>query len=162
MCKELSLQKSFHIVLYIQTMKSLQTEIVINASPEKVWNILTDFAKFPEWNPFVVKAEGKPELGSYLRVELKNGNGVSVFKPKVLVVEKNRAFEWLGSFPIPGLFNGHHYFRIEPINNDQVKFVHGEEFTGLLAGLIMKQIGEQTQKGFMNMNKALKERAEKK
>ncbi|MDB5284462.1 MAG: hypothetical protein JWO06_3537 [Bacteroidota bacterium] len=141
-------------------MKTLQTEVVINASPDKVWSILTDFAKFPEWNPFVLKVEGKPEIDVTLRVELNNGKGISVFKPKVLVVEKNRAFEWLGSLPIPGLFNGHHYFRIETITANQVKFVHGEEFTGLLAGLIMKQIGEQTQKGFIAMNRALKGRAE--
>ncbi len=142
-------------------MKALQTKIVINATAEKVWSILTDFEKFPQWNPFIVKLEGKPEVNTRLRAELKNGNGVSVFKPNVLVVEKSTAFEWLGSLPIPGLFNGHHYFRIEAISNAQVKFIHGEEFTGLLAGLIMSKIGEQTRNGFIAMNKALKERAER-
>jgi hypothetical protein len=142
-------------------MKTLQTEIVINASAEKVWGILTDFEKYPQWNPFVIKLEGKPIVNTRLRAELNNGKGISVFKPVVLVADKNKAFEWLGSLPIPGLFNGHHYFRIESINGGQVKFSHGEEFTGLLAGLIMKQIGEQTRAGFIAMNKALKERAEK-
>ena len=142
-------------------MKTLQTEIVINASAEKVWGILTDFEKFAEWNPFIVKVEGKPEVNTHLRAELKNGKGVSVFKPNVLVADKNKAFEWLGSLPIPGMFNGHHYFRIEALGNSQVKFMHGEEFSGLLAGLIMSQIGEQTRAGFIAMNKALKERAEK-
>ena len=142
-------------------MKTLQTEIVINAPAEKVWSILTDFEKFPQWNPFILKVEGTAKVNSRLRVELKNGNGVSVFKPNVLVAEKNKAFEWLGSLPIPGLFNGQHYFRIETLSQTQVKFVHGEEFTGLLAGLIMSQIGEQTRNGFIDMNKALKERAEK-
>jgi hypothetical protein len=141
-------------------MKSLQTEITINATPEKVWAILTDFQNFPQWNPFIVKLEGKPELNARLRAELKNGKGTSVFKPKVLVADKNKAFEWLGSLPVPGMFNGHHYFRIEPLANGQIKFIHGEEFTGLLAGLIMNQIGETTRAGFISMNKALKERAE--
>jgi hypothetical protein len=141
-------------------VKTLQTEIVINASADKVWGILTDFEKFTQWNPFVVKLEGRPEVGAQLRAELKNGKGVSVFKPKVLVAEKNKAFEWLGSLPIPGIFNGHHYFRIEALGQGQVKFIHGEEFTGLLAGLIMKQIGEQTLASFIAMNKALKSRAE--
>ena len=141
-------------------MKTLQTEIVINASAEKVWSILTDFEKFPQWNPFILKIEGKPEVNTRLRAELKNGNGVSVFKPNVLVAERNKAFEWLGSLPISGLFNGHHYFRIDALSQTQVKFIHGEEFTGLLAGLIMSQIGEQTQNGFIAMNKALKSRAE--
>lgn len=142
-------------------MKSLQTEIVVNASAEKVWGIMTDFGKFPDWNPFIVKLEGKPEVKTRLRAELKNGKGVSVFKPEVLVAEKNKAFEWLGSLPVPGLFKGHHYFRIEAISAAQVKFIHGEEFSGLLAGPIMNRIGEQTRNGFISMNKALKERAER-
>jgi hypothetical protein len=141
-------------------MKTLQTEIIINASAEKVWGIMADFEKFPQWNPFIVKLEGRPEVNTRLRAELKNGNRVSVFKPKVLVAEKNKAFEWLGSLPIPGIFNGHHYFRIESLNAGQVKFIHGEEFTGLLAGVILNKIGEQTRAGFIAMNKALKEWAE--
>lgn len=141
-------------------MKTLETEIIINASAEKVWNILTDFEKFPEWNPFILSIEGKPEVGTPVKAVLKNGNGTSVFKPKVLVVEKNKAFEWLGSLPIPGIFNGQHHFRIEKISDQQVKFVHGEQFSGLLAGLIMNKIGEGTRKGFIKMNEALKKRAE--
>jgi hypothetical protein len=141
-------------------MKTLQTEIVINAPAEKVWGIMTDFENFPQWNPFIVNLEGKPEVGTHLRAELKNGDGVSVFKPKVLVAEENKAFEWLGSLPIPGIFNGHHYFRIETLSGGMVKFIHGEEFSGLLAGMIMNKIGEQTRDGFIAMNKALKERAE--
>ena len=121
---------------------------------------MADFEKFPQWNPFIVKLEGRPEVNTRLRAELKNGNRVSVFKPKVLVAEKNKAFEWLGSLPIPGIFNGRHYFRIESLNAGQVKFIHGEEFTGLLAGVILNKIGEQTRAGFIAMNKALKEWAE--
>jgi hypothetical protein len=142
-------------------MKALNTEIIINASAEKVWSILTDFKKYPEWNPFIVRIEGKPEVATQLRVELKNGESISVFKPKVVTVNTNSAFEWIGSLPIPGIFTGHHCFRIEPLGNGQIKFVHFENFSGLLAGLIMKQIGEQTMQAFISMNKALKERAER-
>ena len=142
-------------------MKNLHTEITINAPAEKVWNILTDFEKFGEWNPFILSIEGNQEIGAQLKVVLKNGNGTSVFKPKVLILEKNKSFEWLGSLPIPGLFNGQHHFKLEKISEHQINFIHGEHFSGLLAGIIMKQIGEATQQSFMAMNKALKERAEK-
>lgn len=141
-------------------MKNLQTEIIINASVEKVWSILTNFEKFPEWNPFILSIEGKQELGAQLKVVLNNGKGTSVFKPKVVTLEKNKTFEWLGSLPIPGLFNGQHRFAIERISDNQVKFIQSEQFSGLLAGIIMKQIGETTREGFISMNKALKERAE--
>lgn len=142
-------------------MKILHTEIIINASAGKIWNILSDFEKFPEWNPFILSIEGKREIGAQLKVVLKNGNGTSVFKPKVLVWDKDNAFEWLGSLPIPGIFNGQHHFKIEKISEHQVKFIHCEQFSGLLAGLIMRQIGEATREGFVAMNEALKARAER-
>ena len=48
-------------------MKILQTEILINAPAEKVWGILMDFEKFPEWNPFILSIEGKQETGAQLQ-----------------------------------------------------------------------------------------------
>lgn len=140
--------------------KSLQTEIIINAPAEKVWNVLMDFEKYHEWNPFILAIEGRAEVGNQIKAVLKNGNSTSVFKPKVLVLEKNKAFEWLGSLPIPGIFNGQHQFKIERVTDNQVKFIHGEQFSGLLAGFIMKQIGDATREGFIAMNNALKARAE--
>lgn len=140
-------------------MKNLQTEIIINATPEKVWSILMDFAKYPEWNPFVKEITGSQQVGGQLKVTLNNGKGTSVFTPTVVCNETTRVFEWLGSIPL-GLFKGQHRFAIEKINDTQVKFIHSEQFSGLLAGLIMSQIGETTRNGFIAMNKALKERAE--
>ena len=29
----------------------IRTEITLPASPEKSWKVLTDFARYPEWNP---------------------------------------------------------------------------------------------------------------
>ena len=33
--------------------KQIKTSIHINATKEKVWEILMDFEKYPEWNPFI-------------------------------------------------------------------------------------------------------------
>ncbi|HWB64901.1 MAG TPA: SRPBCC domain-containing protein [Chitinophagales bacterium] len=141
-------------------MKDLYTEITINATAEKVWGILTDFEQYPSWNPFIIAITGQPVVGTRLRVELKNGNNVSVFKPRVMAANTGKEFEWLGSLPIPGVFNGQHFFRISPAGNNSIKFVQGEHFSGLLAGVIMGKIGAQTRQSFIAMNEALKKRAE--
>lgn len=39
--------------------KEIKTEIVINASPEKIWAILKDFDKYPAWNPFIKSVREK-------------------------------------------------------------------------------------------------------
>ncbi len=48
----------------------LQTEIEINAGSDRVWAILTDFAAYPEWNPFIRFIRGVPGKGARLEVRI--------------------------------------------------------------------------------------------
>ena len=140
--------------------KSIKTEIVINASKEKVWEVLTDFDAYPDWNPFVRRLKGDLKAGEKLKILLQNGNSQMAFKPTVLQVEPYKSFSWLGSLFVKGLFDGRHYFDIEELSPTQVLFKHGEEFSGLLSGMILKKVGESTRIGFVKMNEELKKRGE--
>lgn len=148
------------LTLKLETMKDLRTEIIIDASAQIVWQTLTDFESYPEWNPFIQSIEGNTELDSELRATLSaNGMKPMVIKPKVTDSQINKRFEWLGTTPLK-FFNGQHYFEIEEISDTQVKFIQGEHFTGWLVKPIMKKIGANTQAGFIAMNRALKDRVE--
>jgi hypothetical protein len=57
--------------------------------------------------------------------------------------------------------NGRHYFILEEMDQQQVKFIQGEQFTGILAGFFHKKMSVPTREGFVEMNRALKERAER-
>lgn len=140
--------------------KQIKTEIVINASKEKVWAILTDFSRYPQWNPFIINVEGVLVKGKKLKNTLQNGNKQFVFKPRVLSVVPYRYFDWQGSLVVKGLFDGHHYFEIEELGPRQVKLTHGEHFSGLLSSPILKKIGGDTRNNFIRMNGALKTLAE--
>jgi hypothetical protein len=143
--------------------KKLYSEIEIAASPEKVWRILTDFAEFPNWNPFIKKAKGNLTVGEKLEVFLQpSGTKGMNFNPTLLVVEKEREFRWLGKILIPGLFDGEHFFKIEPLDESKVKFIQGENFKGLLVRLLAKSLDTDTLRGFKEMNEALKKLAEDK
>jgi hypothetical protein len=140
--------------------KSIKTEIVINASKEKVWRILTDFKSYPRWNPFIIGIEGELAKGKTLINTMRNGDKKFQFKPKVLSVVPFQYFDWLGSLFVKGLFDGHHYFEIEELAPNQVKLSHGEHFSGLLSTTILKKIAEETRNNFVRMNSALKQQAE--
>jgi hypothetical protein len=141
--------------------KNIRTEIEINASPEKVWQILSDFEKFSVWNPFVIKVSGKPKVGEVLQIEVQLPESrLSKFMPTVLKAEPNKELRWVGTMSL-NAFRGEHFYKIEPLSDNKIRFVHGEHFSGWLVRLIWLFIGKQTEKGFQIMNEALKKEAEK-
>jgi hypothetical protein len=141
-------------------MKELRTAIEIEATAGRVWEILTGFESYSEWNPFIRSITGKAELGARLevRIEPPGGRGMS-FKPTVLEAEPGRELRWLGRVLVPGIFDGEHSFRIEPADDAHVRFIQAERFSGALVPLFGKTLG-QTERGFSEMNEALKARAE--
>jgi hypothetical protein len=142
-------------------MKELHSEIEIDAPAERVWLLLIDFASYPHWNPFIRKISGEPATGERLevRIEPPGGRGMT-FKPKVLNAEDNRELRWQGHLLVPGLFDGEHSFTIQPLGENRVRFVQREAFRGLLVPLFSRSLDNNTQRGFEQMNRALKERAE--
>jgi hypothetical protein len=142
-------------------VKEIRTEIEINAPPERVWRQLTDFAAFPKWNPFIRSAAGEPREGSRLEVNLQpSGARAMTFRPRVLKAEPQRELRWLGRLAIPGLFSGEHIFSVEPRLGGGTRFVQREIFRGLLVPLMAKSLDRDAKRGFEEMNRALKERAE--
>ena len=142
-------------------MKAIHSVIEINASAEKVWRVLTDFAAYPKWNPFVRIVEGEVSVGARLQVyiEPSSGNGM-LFSPTILVHEPNRELRWLGHLWLPGIFDGEHSFVIEPLGDGRVRFIQRERFKGLLLPFLSKMLDRDTQRGFEEMNRALKLRVE--
>ena len=142
-------------------MKELRTEIDIQASDERVWQLLTDFTSFPQWNPFIRRAIEEAKAGVRLEVYIQpSGASGMTFKPTVLKAEPNRELRWLGRLLIPGLFDGEHIFTIETLGVNRVHFTQREVFKGLLVPLFARGLDRDTRRGFEEMNHALKARAE--
>jgi hypothetical protein len=142
-------------------MKELRSEIEIQASAERVWQLLTDFPSFPQWNPFIREASGAIRVGERLEVHIQpSGASGMTFRPTVLKAEPNRELRWLGHLLLSGLFDGEHSFTIEPLGENHVRFTQREVFTGLLVPLFARGLDTDTRRGFEEMNLALKTKAE--
>jgi len=142
--------------------KEIKTEILINASPEKLWAILTDFESYSKWNPFIKSITGNVVVGHTIvaRLEPPEASGMT-FKPKVLSFDKNKKFSWLGHLLFPGLFDGEHQFKLIDNGNGTTTFIQSEKFQGILVPLFKKMLDVNTVNGFNQMNQKLKELAEK-
>ncbi len=142
-------------------MKSIRTEMTIHAPAQIVWNILMDFENYPAWNPFM-QIKGNAKQGNRLEVTIAlDGHKPQIFKPEILELRPEKSFRWLGYFIIKGLFDGEHLFNLEVVAENETRLIHGENFTGMLSGLILKMIEEKSLAGFEKMNAALKQEAER-
>jgi len=140
----------------------IETEITINATPEKVWKILTEFDEYPNWNPFIKSIKGQVEVGKKIivRIEPPEGKGMT-FKPKIISYVENRELSWIGHLLFPGLFDGKHKFELIDNGNGTTTFIQSERFRGILVPFFKKQLNKNTKNGFIEMNKKLKELAER-
>jgi hypothetical protein len=141
--------------------RHIETSIEFNASPVRVWAVLTDFAQMPAWNPFITSIAGEVSEGARLSVRIvPPGKSGMSFRPTVLAVRPARELRWLGHLLVSGVFDGEHYFLLEPHAGERTRFTQGEKFSGLLVGLLGGALAV-TEAGFKAMNAALKQRAER-
>lgn len=143
------------------TGAELYSEVEIHASPGRIWEILTDFSHYKEWNPFIRSIGGDLVEGGHLTAELRPpGSAGMTIRPVLLKAEHPREIRWKGHLFFSGLFDGEHVFEILPEGTGRCRFVQREIFSGLLFPLLTPMLKGGTARGFAAMNAALKERAE--
>jgi len=136
----------------------LRTEIDIAASPEKIWDVLTDFRAYAEWNPFIVSISGEPAVGQRLNVVLSPPQQSEMrFKPVVVQADPGAELRWRGVFWFRWLLTGEHFFRLTERERGITRFTHGEDFNGWAVRYVPMT---NTTRGFVFMNQALKKRVE--
>jgi len=138
----------------------IATEIHIAAPAQRIWDILTDFPRYPEWNRFLLKINGRAANGAWIRFLFEMPRGFRAPAcATVLKLDPGKELRWAGG--IHGLFRAEHYFVIEPGADPMLRFRHGEIFTGLLVPIVWRLLLERGGPPvYQAMNVSLKERAE--
>lgn len=143
-------------------MKEVRSEIEISSFPENVWRILTDFATYDQWNPFINKIVGLPREGDKIEIYLETPGGKKrKYSPRITKIEEGRELRWFGKSSIPGFLNAEHIFTIEELEPERVHFIQREVFDGLLTRVFGKGLDTDVRQGFIDMNDALKKRVER-
>ena len=140
--------------------REVRTRVEIGASPEGVWQVLTDFGQYASWNPFIRRIDGVLSLGAALTFTVVTGpDRTATARARILEIEENRRLVWGGGLPL-GLFRGAHTFVITPTARGAV-LENSERFSGPIAALTIRKARLQAQRqAFQAFDDALKRRAE--
>ena len=141
-------------------MSILHAAIEIDVPATRVWDIVRDLPAYAEWNPFIIRASGEPQVGERLNVTIAAPGMKPVsFTPRVLDLEPGRLLRWKGEYKMPGLFDGRHALIVDPLGEERSRFTTHEEVSGILLPFLGR-VMRASQQGFEEMARALKERAE--
>ncbi|MGY1667134.1 SRPBCC family protein [Geodermatophilus sp. SYSU D00696] len=142
----------------------LRTFVDFDATPERVWHVLTDLPAYAEWNPFVTRAEGAVVVGSRLSVSVPPANPLVDPRPRPTVLEvvplrRLRVRSRLDRLRIPGLFTVELTMTLTD-HDGGVRLWWQDEFRGLLAPLLIRSLNRHRLAAFHGMTAALKSRVE--
>ena len=138
-------------------MPSLHTEIEIYASRQKVWRVLFDKKNWDKWNSFLFDRNpsmpfkhGQEVMLSLLR---NYAEEETEFQPLVTLVQPDVCLGWVSV--IPG-FRNENMFELEEIGIGRTRYIHRENFSGLLTRVFLPFIREDEQRGMERMARELK------
>lgn len=140
----------------------VHTEIGIDAPPEAVWAVISDFDRYPEWNPLMVRVAARPIEGERMEWTSVIENAARDYNATLERAVPNRELAWTGpvaSLP-RALFWGHHQLIIEQKPGGSVQFINTEGFGGIATLVVRGFLQNQVRKAYEAHNAALKARAE--
>ncbi|MBQ0951355.1 SRPBCC family protein [Streptomyces coelicoflavus] len=146
-------------------MRTVEAVVDIEASPQQVWDVLTDFPRYPAWTTYIQELGGRAEVGNRLRLVI----GPPDKKPYVVnvpVLDATPGVRLAWGAVIPGaawmprtIYTGVHEFLFSDLPGGGTRLTHRESFGGLLARLV-KDGPPGGDEGFDAFNQALKRQVE--
>ena len=139
-------------------MKSFSATTTINASPETIWEILTNANGYPDWDPGIDRIEGHVALGEKVKffTKLKPGQAAAM---RVTTFKPGRIMVFIGGMPF-GLFKSERTYILTANADGTTTFATREVFSRSLLPLFGRKIPDLTER-FEKSAAGLKELAEK-
>lgn len=139
-------------------MKQYHTSIKINGTLNDVWEELTNFKNYPNWNPTVGKLEGEMKEGKKISTYIVPLKGT--YFPVLISYSENQELLWKGTPGAKFLMAAKHYYRLKAISETQTELQHGEYFTGVFSYFLSKTFFANMRAAFEQHNILLKKRVE--
>jgi len=135
-------------------MKACHTKTIIHAPIKVVWNVLTDVARYKEWNPTVAKVWGTLKEDQLIYI---HHSGLGLIVP-IQIERYTPPYElsWHSWGVFAPLVQGQHYFKLTELTPNQTVLQHGEILTGVMSHLIPSSLISKLESNYAYHNHKLK------
>lgn len=144
----------------------IASSVEIDAPKERVWQIVRDTPRYPEWSPFLVAVEGDVRVGApvVLVVRMHMNAAERPIRQTERVTRDEAGTEGAPGeigWGIDGFFlTTERVQRVVPLGPGRCRYETTDAFSGVLAPLVLGLYAKRIQAGFDATARALKERAE--
>ena len=107
--------------------RKIYTDIIIDATPEQVWSVLTDTQSYKNWSAFLVDIQGKIRDGEKITAVFQTNpkkEKLTTIEHTISVTE-GKEFFWAEKGP--GGIRDNHHFKVESAENGKTKFIQSDE-----------------------------------
>jgi hypothetical protein len=135
--------------------------IDIDASPDAVWSVLTDFDSYGLWNPFTVSVKTDFVMGAAVKMRV----ALVASKPQgqtefITTLDEGRKVCWSMKPKFPSLLGATRCQILEPLEDGGTRYTNQDTILGLFAPVVMLVYGAAMQRGFEAVCRELKVRCE--
>ncbi|MEO1514250.1 MAG: SRPBCC domain-containing protein [Bacteroidota bacterium] len=143
------------VVLYLLGNKSVHTEILIDKSPDTVWEVLVQTDAYKDWNPVMELLEGKLKQGNQVKYRFtQDKDNVSYISSTVKTVIPHELLHQGGGLAFVITFD--HKYILEAKGNMTKLSIH-EQYKGIYVNFWNPKPVELA---YQRLNEAIKNRVE--
>jgi hypothetical protein len=141
--------------------RAISSEIDIDAPRALVWSVLRDFQAYPEWNPFTIEVKTTLAPGSPvdMQVKLRPPRVMRQLEHVTAVVDGERMC-WGADVGPHWFINADRCQVLTDLGAGRTRYFTSDVFRGAGVGLMFLVVGRHVQRGFDDVARALKARAE--
>ena len=142
-----------------KTMRTLKVTIDIDAPIETVWEVLTRFNDYENWNRFTPKVETRGRLGDPVTLHVRLNNFGPLIKSNLVIAQIEPNILCWGSDNL--FIKAHRTQSLTQLSERKTRYESSEPFGGLLAPLILWLYKANLMRGYSWAAEGLKAEAEK-
>ena len=140
----------------------IEHELEIEASIDTVWQVITDFSKYSEWNPFIVDCSCDLQVGNSIEMKVSMMEGRKPLRQTEYVseVESGKHFSYVSPKRPTFLLRSYRSHTLTALTTGKTLYQSHFELHGWLKPLIKLIMGKSLLHGFDGMSKAIVRRSE--